>query len=158
MEYRNVRIDEPGKPAYVLGHAQDVSELREAEQQLRQLAMTDDLTGLLNRRGLLANGSRVLRDAVAHGKGAAVFYVDIDGLKAINDDHGHDAGSMLIVAAAEAMKNSFRAADVLASIGWRRVRCARDRPARRRRDDHQPPEVARRQVQRQLQRCPTRCR
>jgi len=116
-KYHNVRIDEPGKRSYVLGHAQDVTELREAEQQLRQLAMTDDLTGLLNRRGLLANGSRVLRDAVAHEKGAAVFYVDIDGLKAINDDHGHDAGSMLIVAAADAMKNSFRAADVLARLG-----------------------------------------
>jgi len=116
-KYRNVRIDEPGKPSYVLGHAQDVTELREAEQHLRQLAMTDDLTGLFNRRGFLANGSRVMRDAVEHGKGAAVFYVDIDGLKAINDDHGHGAGSTLIVAAAEAMKNSFRAADVLARIG-----------------------------------------
>jgi diguanylate cyclase (GGDEF)-like protein/PAS domain S-box-containing protein len=116
-KYRNVRIDEPGKPSYVLGHAQDVTELREAEQHLRQLAMTDDLTGLLNRRGFLVNGSRILQDAVAHGKSAAVFYVDIDGLKAINDDHGHDAGSTLIVAAAEAMKNSFRAADVLARMG-----------------------------------------
>jgi diguanylate cyclase (GGDEF)-like protein len=91
--------------------------LREAEQHLRQLAMTDDLTGLLNRRGFLVNGSRVLQDAMSHGKSAAVFYVDIDGLKAINDDHGHDAGSTLIVAAAEAMKNSFRAADVLARMG-----------------------------------------
>ena len=116
-KYHNVRIDEPGKPSYVLGHAQDVTELREAEQRLRQLAMTDDLTGLLNRRGFLANGSRLLSDAVAQGKGAAVFYVDIDGLKAINDDYGHDAGSTLIIAAAEAMKNSFRAADVLARMG-----------------------------------------
>ena len=116
-KYRNVRIDEPGKPSYVLGHAQDVTELREAEQHLRQLAMTDDLTGLLNRRGFLANGSRVMRDAVEHGRGVAVFYMDIDGLKAINDDHGHDAGSTLIIAAAEALKNSFRAADILARVG-----------------------------------------
>ena len=101
----------------MLGHAQDVTELREAEQHLRQLAMTDDLTGLLNRRGFLDNGSRLLRDAVEQGQGAAVFYVHIDGLKAINDHHGHDAGSTLIVAAAKAMKNSFRAADVLARIG-----------------------------------------
>jgi diguanylate cyclase (GGDEF)-like protein/PAS domain S-box-containing protein len=116
-KYRNVRIDEPGKPSYVLGHAQDVTELREAEQHLRQLAMTDDLTSLLNRRGFLAHGSRVMRDAVEHGRGVAVFYMDIDGLKAINDDHGHDAGSTLLIAAAEALKNSFRAADILARIG-----------------------------------------
>jgi diguanylate cyclase (GGDEF)-like protein len=58
-----------------------------------------------------------MRDAVEHGKGVAVFYMDIDGLKAINDDHGHDAGSTLLIAAAEALKNSFRAADILARIG-----------------------------------------
>jgi diguanylate cyclase (GGDEF)-like protein/PAS domain S-box-containing protein len=116
-KYRNVRIDEPGQPSYVLGHAQDVTELRDAEEQLRQLAMTDDLTGLLNRRGFLVNGSRVLHDAVRQGKGAAVFYIDIDGLKAINDQHGHNAGSAMIVAAADTLKNSFRAADLLARIG-----------------------------------------
>jgi diguanylate cyclase (GGDEF)-like protein/PAS domain S-box-containing protein len=116
-KYRNVRIDEPGQPSYVLGHAQDVTELHDAEERLRQLAMTDDLTGLLNRRGFLVNGSRVLYDAVRQGKGAAVFYVDIDGLKGINDQHGHNAGSALIVAAADTLKNSFRAADLLARIG-----------------------------------------
>lgn len=116
-KYRNIRVDEPGRPSYVLGHAQDVTELHHAEEQLRQLAMTDDLTGLHNRRGFLANGSRILHDAVRHGRKAAVFYVDIDGLKGINDHHGHDAGSSLIRAAAEALKNSFRAADVLARIG-----------------------------------------
>jgi diguanylate cyclase (GGDEF)-like protein len=46
-----------------------------------------------------------------------VFYVDIDGLKAINDQHGHNAGSAMIVAAADSLKNSFRAADLLARIG-----------------------------------------
>jgi diguanylate cyclase (GGDEF)-like protein/PAS domain S-box-containing protein len=116
-KYRNVRVDEPGKTPYVLGHAQDVTELRDAEDQLRRLAMTDDLTGLLNRRGFLVNGSRVLHDAVTHNRNAALFYVDIDGLKNINDQYGHDAGSSLIVAAADTLKNSFRAADVLARIG-----------------------------------------
>ena len=116
-KYRNIRVDEPGQPSYVLGHAQDVTELRDAEQHLRQLAMTDDLTGLFNRRGFLTNGSRVLHDAVRNGRGAAVLYVDIDNLKSINDQYGHDAGSSLIVAAADALKNSFRAADVLARIG-----------------------------------------
>jgi diguanylate cyclase (GGDEF)-like protein/PAS domain S-box-containing protein len=116
-KYRNIRVDEPGRSSYVLGHAQDVTELHHAEEQLRQLAMTDDLTGLFNRRGFLANGSRILHDAVRQGRRAAVFYVDIDGLKGINDQHGHDAGSSLIRAAGEALKNSFRAADVLARIG-----------------------------------------
>jgi diguanylate cyclase (GGDEF)-like protein/PAS domain S-box-containing protein len=116
-KYRNIRVDEPGGASYVLGHAQDVTDLHAAEEQLRQLAMTDDLTGLFNRRGFLANGSRSLHEAVRYGRSAAVFYVDIDGLKGINDQYGHDAGSALIKATAEALKNSFRAADVLARIG-----------------------------------------
>jgi diguanylate cyclase (GGDEF)-like protein/PAS domain S-box-containing protein len=116
-QYRNVRVEEPGKPPYVLGHAQDVTELRDAQEQLRQLAMTDDLTGLQNRRGFFLNGTRFLADCVQGQKTAALFYLDIDGLKRINDTFGHDAGSAVIASAAEVMKNSFRAADVLARIG-----------------------------------------
>jgi diguanylate cyclase (GGDEF)-like protein len=116
-QYRNVRVDEPGQPSYVLGHAQDVTELRDVQEQLRQLAMTDDLTALHNRRGFFINGMRLLVDVVRQEKGAALFYVDIDGLKRINDTYGHDAGSALIVSTADVLKNSFRAADVLARIG-----------------------------------------
>ena len=146
-KYRNVRVDEPGQPSYVLGHAQDVTELRDAEEQLRQLAMTDDLTGLFNRRGFLVNGSRVLHDAVRQSKSAAVFYVDIDGLKAINDQHGHNAGSAMIVAAADTLKNSFRAADILARIGGDEFVALVDRPARRCGHDHEAADMARGQVQ-----------
>jgi diguanylate cyclase (GGDEF)-like protein/PAS domain S-box-containing protein len=116
-QFRNVKVTEPGQPPYVLGHAQDVTALREAQEQLRQLAMTDELTGLHNRRGLFVNGSRILGEAVRQHKGAAAVYADIDGLKGINDRYGHDAGSALIVSAADILKNSFRAADIVARVG-----------------------------------------
>lgn len=116
-QFRNVKVTEPGQAPYVLGHAQDVTALREAQEQLRLLAMTDELTGLHNRRGFFVNGSRVLADAVRQHKGAAVIYADIDGLKAINDAHGHDAGSSLIRHAADVLRNTFRAADVVARVG-----------------------------------------
>ncbi len=116
-KYHNVTVAEPGQAPYVLGHAQDVSELREAQQRLTQLAMTDDLTGLHNRRGFLSYGARTLADAASHEKATAVIYADIDGLKRVNDSFGHEAGTALILGAADVLKNSFRAADVLARIG-----------------------------------------
>jgi len=116
-QYHNVKVAEPGRVPYVLGHAQDVSELREAQERLTQLAMTDDLTGLHNRRGFAAYGARALTEAHRHQKAAAVTYVDIDGLKGVNDSFGHHAGTALIMATADVLKNTFRAADVLARIG-----------------------------------------
>jgi diguanylate cyclase (GGDEF)-like protein len=94
-----------------------VSELREAQERLTHLAMTDDLTGLHNRRGFLVYGSKTLAEAARHQKATAVLYVDIDGLKRVNDAFGHEAGTTLILGAADVLKNSFRAADVLARIG-----------------------------------------
>ena len=102
---------------YVLGDAQDVTELREAQEHLRTLAVTDDLTGLLNRRGFFTRAARILQNLAASGSSATVFYVDIDGLKQINDTYGHDRGSATIVAAAEALSQTFRAADVVARLG-----------------------------------------
>ncbi len=116
-QFRNVKVTEPGRSPYVLGHAQDVTALREAQEQLRLLAMTDELTGLHNRRGFFVYGSRILGDAVRLHRGAALVYADIDGLKGINDSYGHDAGSALIISAADVLKNTFRAADIVARVG-----------------------------------------
>lgn len=112
-QYHNVVVEELAGTRYVLGHAQDVTEFRIAQDHLRKLASTDDLTGLLNRRGFFSKAGRLLSTWDA----ATVFYADIDGLKRINDVHGHDAGSDVICAAAEALCHTFRAADVVARIG-----------------------------------------
>jgi diguanylate cyclase (GGDEF)-like protein len=79
--------------------------------------MTDELTGLHNRRGFFVSGPRILADAVRQHRGAALLYADIDGLKSINDTYGHDAGSALIASAADVLKNTFRAADIVARMG-----------------------------------------
>ena len=115
-QYHNVRIQEPSVAEYVLGHAQDVTDLREAQEQLRTLAVTDELTGLLNRRGFFSRAARVLQKwGTRHT--FTLIYADIDELKHINDSFGHDVGSQFIAAAADALKNSFRAADVLGRMG-----------------------------------------
>lgn len=118
-QYHNVKIDEPGEDPYVLGHAQDVTELRAAQEQLRRLSLTDELTGLRNRRGFFTLAEQLLHKVAASGSAAelSVVYVDVDGLKRVNDAYGHDAGSEVIVAAADVLTNTFRAADIVARIG-----------------------------------------
>jgi diguanylate cyclase (GGDEF)-like protein/PAS domain S-box-containing protein len=118
-QYHNVKITESGEAPYVLGHAQDVTELRAAQEQLRKLSLTDELTGVRNRRGFFTLAPQLLQKVVASGSPTefSVVYVDVDGLKRVNDAYGHDAGSEVIVAAADVLTNTFRAADIVARLG-----------------------------------------
>jgi diguanylate cyclase (GGDEF)-like protein/PAS domain S-box-containing protein len=115
--YHNVSLRDDVHGVFVLGHAQDVTELRDAQEHLRTLAHTDELTGLLNRRGFLGRASRYLQKCLSTNLPVTAFYADVDQLKHINDTLGHDAGSRVIAAAGEALSQTFRAADVLGRIG-----------------------------------------
>jgi diguanylate cyclase (GGDEF)-like protein len=96
-----------------------VTELRAAQEQLRKLSLTDELTGVRNRRGFFTLAPQLLQKVVASGSPTefSVVYVDVDGLKRVNDAYGHDAGSEVIVAAADVLTNTFRAADIVARLG-----------------------------------------
>jgi diguanylate cyclase (GGDEF)-like protein/PAS domain S-box-containing protein len=115
--YHNVKVVDTDQPPYVLGHAQDVTELREAQEHLQTLSLTDELTGLHNRRGFFTMATRLLRAAPRTGQEFTVLYTDVDDLKTVNDTYGHDAGSALLVGAADVLKNTFRAADVVGRVG-----------------------------------------
>lgn len=94
-----------------------VSEHRAAEEQLRELATTDSLTGLANYRRLLD----VLRSEIARSNRTArpfaVLFLDMDGLKRINDEHGHLAGSRALCRLADTLKASCRAIDTPTRFG-----------------------------------------
>jgi diguanylate cyclase (GGDEF)-like protein len=94
-----------------------VAEHRHAERQLRQLATTDPLTGLANYRRLL----EVLKTEIARssrtGRPFAVLFLDMDGLKKINDRLGHLAGSRALCRIAETLKGSCRSLDTPARFG-----------------------------------------
>ena len=93
--------------------AQVASEERDA---MRSLAHTDALTGLPNRRGLNA----ALSSALAHCDSQsllAVYMMDLDGFKRINDQHGHDVGDALLVAATRRLLAQVRQKDVVARLG-----------------------------------------
>ncbi|MFN8125584.1 MAG: diguanylate cyclase [Candidatus Nanopelagicales bacterium] len=80
-------------------------------------AVRDPLTGLLNRRGLDVVGAEVLALAKRSREPLSCTFVDIDGLKQVNDRHGHDAGDQVITAVSEALLGVFREADVVARWG-----------------------------------------
>lgn len=85
--------------------------------QLRAQAVTDGLTGVLNRRGLRAMSAYVRADALRSGAPVAVGLVDIDRFKAYNDRHGHIAGDELLRTVARTLKQGLRATDVVARFG-----------------------------------------
>ncbi|MFW6364319.1 MAG: diguanylate cyclase [Spirochaeta sp.] len=94
-----------------------MSELEKYNRKLNKISMTDSLTGLYNRRGFLSIGNQSLDLAVRMGKSGMVVFCDLDSLKVINDNFGHDAGDRAIIAAAEIMHKTFRGLDVVARLG-----------------------------------------
>jgi diguanylate cyclase (GGDEF)-like protein/PAS domain S-box-containing protein len=114
----------PDQSGAIHALARDVTEYRRAQaklletsEALRRQAVVDELTGLHNRRGFGVLAEHQLRRADRSGAGVLACFVDVDGLKAINDTLGHDAGDRAIRAAARILQTSFRASDVIARLG-----------------------------------------
>lgn len=105
---------EGGQVARSLRYA---AERHRALRELRNLSLVDELTGLHNRRGFITLGTRHLELAARTGRHCTVFYVDLDGMKQINDEHGHAEGDSALRAAAEVLRRSFRASDILGRLG-----------------------------------------
>ncbi|MGB5131788.1 MAG: MASE1 domain-containing protein, partial [Steroidobacteraceae bacterium] len=103
--------------AAVNGQKQSETSLRKLSSELEQMALTDELTGLRNRRGFLLfaeQGWRMARRT--HAKCLLVFF-DLDGLKHVNDTQGHPAGDALIIDAAKVLTRVFRESDVIGRVG-----------------------------------------
>lgn len=84
---------------------------------LRTMALTDELTGLYNRRGFLLLATHNLCLSQRSGNPLFLFFADVDGLKRINDRCGHLDGDALLVCCGEVLKMTFREADLIARIG-----------------------------------------
>ncbi len=96
---------------------EDISERRQHQEQIRQLAYFDALTGLANRRLLQDRLEQVLAKARRDETLAAVIFLDLDHFKQVNDNHGHEAGDELLKVAAQRLSHCVRRGDTVARQG-----------------------------------------
>ncbi|MEG4420244.1 diguanylate cyclase [Microcoleus sp. LAD1_D5] len=95
----------------------EIQERLKAEAEVRQLSVTDQLTGLYNRRGFFLLAEQQLKIAQRTQTSYCILFADLDGLKKINDTFGHEMGDRVIVDAAQILKQTFRDADIVARLG-----------------------------------------
>jgi diguanylate cyclase (GGDEF)-like protein len=86
-------------------------------EQMQEIAIRDQLTGVLNRRGLSDLGAAAYATARRNDTPVCVIMTDIDRFKSINDDYGHSVGDAALVHFAELLKDGRRAVDILARVG-----------------------------------------
>ena len=85
--------------------------------ELSHLAISDELTGLYNRRGFLLLGSERMKLAHSMNKNVLLFFADLDNLKQINDRYGHQEGDQALLKTAEVFRNTFRNSDITGRFG-----------------------------------------
>lgn len=102
---------------YVIAQLVDITARERGWAELRVLADTDPLTGLLNRRALAEQVAAVPDREARRGEFTAVLYCDLDGLKSINDRFGHHVGDTVLQVVAARMSGAVRAGDLVARIG-----------------------------------------
>ncbi len=94
--------------------SRDITERKDAEKKITQLAMFDSLTGLPNRQSFLSRVARETRRAERNGSSFAVLFMDLDGFKNINDTLGHEAGDQALKWAADRLREGVRPSDLVA--------------------------------------------
>lgn len=97
--------------------ATDLTERKRVEEEVRSLSLADELTGLLNRRGFLTLAEQQLKQAHRLKGCTLLLFVDLDGLKPINDTFGHQEGDRALKDTADLLKKVFRESDIVARLG-----------------------------------------
>jgi diguanylate cyclase (GGDEF)-like protein/PAS domain S-box-containing protein len=95
----------------------DITERKRMENEIRDLSMRDHLTNLYNRRGIISLAEQQVKMAQRSGKKILLTFIDVDDLKLINDEFGHDEGDKALIETAHILQHAFRQSDIIARIG-----------------------------------------
>jgi len=111
------RFDQQGQFAGYIGMLTDISERKQLEDQVRQLAYFDPLTNLPNRRLFSDRFTQVMATSKRTGEYGALMFLDLDHFKPLNDTYGHNVGDLLLIEAANRLINCIREMDTVARFG-----------------------------------------
>ncbi len=112
-----VRRDPSGTVIAYDGIINDITERKRAEEEITRLSLHDGLTGLPNRLLFMDRLGRAIARAKREGDKVAVYFVDLDRFKEVNDAYGHDVGDAVLAAAAERLWQCVRHSDTVARLG-----------------------------------------
>jgi len=112
-----VVLDERQQPLYLQGYLLDITREREAELQLRQLALYDPLTGLANRAFFHERLRHAIKLRHEQGHATGLLYIDLDDFKGINDRWGHDLGDEVLNEIGTRIEHAVRPGDTAARLG-----------------------------------------
>ncbi|EPV8286353.1 sensor domain-containing diguanylate cyclase [Vibrio alginolyticus] len=107
----------PNEVIAILGISTDITKQKELENKAYQQARIDELTKLLNRRGLIECIQQDLKTRVSESRFSTLLFIDLNDFKKINDDHGHAVGDHILREVSERMKSSLRSSDLVARYG-----------------------------------------
>jgi diguanylate cyclase (GGDEF)-like protein/PAS domain S-box-containing protein len=110
-------FDGNGKVVRIAVFGIDITDRRKMEKKLQAIALTDELTGLYNRRGFLSLAERQIKLSRRNKTKLLLFFVDLDGMKKINDNLGHEEGDKALISAARVLVQTFRESDILSRMG-----------------------------------------
>ena len=115
--YNSAFFDADGRIASILSFAEDVTARIDSEEQLRQAAVHDALTGLPNRNSLAARLEHAIVRVNRSGDRLALLFIDLDRFKKVNDSFGHAAGDEVLRQAAARIRACVREVDTVARLG-----------------------------------------
>ena len=109
--------DDDGRVTHYVATLIDITQRKAAEDQIRQLAFYDPLTGLPNRRMLMDRLQHALASSARSGACGALLFIDLDHFKTLNDTLGHDKGDLLLQQVAHRLLDALREEDTVARLG-----------------------------------------
>ncbi|QJT09287.1 sensor domain-containing protein [Oceanidesulfovibrio marinus] len=109
--------DASGAVVSLEGLAEDITERKAREQQLKRLATIDELTSIPNRHLFLDRFAEMIEQSSRLGLSIALLYIDLDDFKLVNDNHGHHIGDKVLSLAAERLRHRVRKTDIVARLG-----------------------------------------